>query len=85
MTGDRKTLSSCEAADLLNVAVEFIDRLVDAGQLPAALVDGEARFDLEDLVTFKWERDAARRTGLLELTWMTEDLGGYDAERKERS
>lgn len=74
-------LSIGDAAQLLNVGRDYLVGLLDARKLPSC-GSGDARLvHREDLLAFKAARDADRREGLRELSRVTGELGGYDAER----
>jgi hypothetical protein len=66
----------------LNVGRDYLVGLLNAGKL-AARGAGDARLvPRDDLLAFKTSRDAQRREGLRELSHLTEDFGGYDAETR---
>ena len=77
-----KELTTQQAADLLNVSRQYLVRLLDEGQLPFRKTGKHRRVRIEDVLIFKDARDAKRQTGLRELSQLTQDLGGYDAELK---
>ncbi len=78
---DDDMLSIEDAARLLNVRRDYLVGLLDAGKLPSRGAGDARRVPREDLVAFKAARDADRRDGLRELSRLTEEFGGYDAER----
>lgn len=79
-------VSVLEAADRLNVSEQYQRRPLAEGALTAV---GEGRdgprLDLADVLAYKLARDARRRAGLMELTRLTEEFGGYGAERDRRA
>jgi excisionase family DNA binding protein len=80
MTDDMLSIET--AALLLNVDPDYLVGLLDAGTLPSR-GSGDARIvRRDDLLAFKATRDAQRREGLRQLTRLTEEFGGYDAERE---
>lgn len=58
-------LSPAEAGELLGISRQFVDRLIDTGQLPARRLPGSRhrRLRVADIVTFAKERDD--RQGLI--------------------
>ncbi len=77
-------LSIEDAALLLNVGRDYLVPLLDAGRLPASGVGDARRVQRDDLLAFKTARDAQRRDGLRELSGLTQEFGGYDAERDDQ-
>jgi excisionase family DNA binding protein len=71
-----------QAADLLNVSRQYLVRLLEEDQLPFKKTGKHRRLKVEDVLAFKAKRDKDRRAGLRSLTQMTEQMGGYDAERR---
>lgn len=66
------------AADLLDVPVTEIVRLLDAGEISAIVSGGYRRIRFEDLMEHKSRRDAERREALNEITRLGQEMGGYD-------
>lgn len=77
-----KEVTTQQAADLLNVSRQYLVRLLDDGRIPFRKTGKHRRLRVEDVLAFKEERDKDRRAGLRELSRLTQDLGGYDAELK---
>ena len=77
-----KEVTSQQAADLLNVSRQYLVRLLDEGRIPFRKTGKHRRLRIEDVLTFKETRDKDRRAGLRELSRLTQEFGGYDAERK---
>lgn len=77
-----KEVTTQQAADLLNVSRQYLVRLLDEGRIPFRKTGKHRRLRIEDVLAFKEERDKDRRAGLRELSRLTQDLGGYDAELK---
>lgn len=75
-------LTPAEAADVLNVARDYLLRLVDEGRISVHGAGDERGLHLVDVLAYKERRDAARRAGLAELTRLTQEAGGYDRELK---
>ncbi len=75
-----RELTTQQAADLLNVSRQYVVRLLDEGRIPYGKTGKHRRLRIEDVLAFKETRDKDRRAGLRELSRMTEELGGYDAE-----
>lgn len=77
-----KEVTTQQAADLLNVSRQYLVRLLDDGRIPYRRTGKHRRLRVEDVLSFKERRDRDRRAGLRELSRLTQDLGGYDAELK---
>jgi excisionase family DNA binding protein len=73
-----KEFSIQRAADLLDVPVTEVVRLLDSGEIPVTPAGEFRRIRFEDLLVYKARRDAERREGLRELTRLAEEMGGYD-------
>lgn len=76
-------LSTQQAAGMLNVSRQYLARLLDEDRIPSHRVGTHRRVHAIDVLTFKRKRDAKRRSALRNLTQLTEELGGYEAELKE--
>jgi excisionase family DNA binding protein len=76
-----KEITTQQAADLLNVSRQYLVRL-DEGRVPFRKTGEHRRLRIEDVLTFKDSRDKDRRAGLRELSRLTQEAGGYDAELK---
>lgn len=77
-----KEVTTQQAADLLNVSRQYLVRLLDEGRIAFRKTGKHRRLRIEDVLTFKDRRDKDRRAGLRELSQLTQELGGYDAEPK---
>lgn len=77
-----REVTTQQAADLLNVSRQYLVRLLDEGRIQFRKVGKHRRLRIEDVLAYKATRDKDRRAGLRELSRMTEELGGYDAETK---
>ncbi len=77
-----KEITTQQAADLLNVSRQYLVRLLDEGRIAFRRTGKHRRLRIEDVLTFKDKRDKDRRAGLRELSQMTQEFGGYDAELK---
>jgi excisionase family DNA binding protein len=77
-----REVTTQQAADLLNVSRQYLVRLLDEGRIAFRKTGKHRRLRIEDVLKFKDERDKDRRAGLRELSQMTQEFGGYDAERK---
>lgn len=73
-----KELTTQQAADLLNISRQYLVRLLDQNVIPHRKTGKHRRLRIEDVLTYKQERDEERETALDELTKMSEDAGGYD-------
>lgn len=79
VTMDRE-LTTQQAADLLNVSRQYLVRLLDEGRIACRKTGKHRRLRVEDVLAWKAKRDKDRRAGLRELSQLTQDFGGYDAE-----
>lgn len=77
-----KEVTTQQAADILNVSRQYLVRLLDEGRVPFGKTGKHRRVRIEDVLAFKEKRDKDRRAGLRELSRVTQELGGYDAEPK---
>jgi excisionase family DNA binding protein len=75
-----KELTTQQAADLLNVSRQYLVRLLDEGRIPFRKTGKHRRLRIEDVVAFGDKRDRDRRSGLRELSRLTQEFGGYDIE-----
>jgi excisionase family DNA binding protein len=71
-------LTTEQAADTLNVSVEYLARLLDEGRIPFREQGGYRLLGREDLLAFKRERDRDRQNALDDLAQISQDLGGYE-------
>lgn len=70
-------LSPRQAGDILNVSLQYVARLMDAGTLPFHRVGAHRRVLLEDVLAYKRTRDAERDEALTNLVRQSEELGLY--------
>lgn len=77
-----KEVTTQQAATLLNVSRQYLVRLLEEGRIPYRKTGKHRRLRIEDVLAFKEQRDKDRRAGLRELSRMTHEFGGYDAEPK---
>jgi excisionase family DNA binding protein len=73
-----KEMTTQQAADLLNVSRQYLVRLLNEGRIPYTKTGKHRRLRIEDVLTFKEQRDRSRKAKLDELTEISEELGGYD-------
>jgi excisionase family DNA binding protein len=78
-----KEVTTQQAADLLNVSRQYLVRLLDEGRIPYRKTGKHRRLRIEDVLSFKEQCDKDRRAGLRELSQLTQDFGGFDAELKQ--
>lgn len=78
-----KELTTQQAADLLNVSRQYLVRLLDEERIPHRKIGKHRRLRIEDVLSFKRTRDRDRRAGLRQLSRLTQEFGGYDAEKRE--
>ena len=77
-----QTLTTQQAADLLNVSRQYLVRLLDEERIPFTKTGKHRRLRIEDVLSFKENRDRNRRAGMRELSQLSQEFGGYDAELK---
>lgn len=75
-----RELTTQQAANVLNVSRQYLVRLLNDGRIPFRKTGKHRRLRVEDVLSFKEGRDAQRRASLRELSRLTQELGGYDAE-----
>lgn len=75
-----RQITTQQAADLLNVSRQYLVRLLDEERIPFSKTGKHRRLRVKDVLEFKQKRDKDRKAGLRELSQLTEDFGGYDAE-----
>jgi len=77
-----KEVTTQQAADLLNVSRQYLVRLLEEQRIAYRKTGKHRRLRIEDVLSFKEERDKDRRAGLRELSRLTQEFGGYEAELK---
>ena len=77
-----REVTTQQAADLLNVSRQYLVRLLEEKRIPFRKTGKHRRLRIEDVLEFKERRDKDRRAGLRELSRMSQEFGGYDAETK---
>jgi len=77
-----KEVTTQQAADILNVSRQYLVRLLDQDRIPYRKTGKHRRLRIEDVLSFKETRDKDRRAGLRELSRLSQESGGYDAELK---
>jgi excisionase family DNA binding protein len=75
-----ETLTTQEAADILNVSRPYIVKLLEQGEIPFQRLTTHRRIKIDDLLAYKRRRDDERRRHLAELAQMSDELGLYDVE-----
>ena len=75
-------LTTQQAAELLNVSRQYLVRLLGEKRIPFTKTGKHRRLRIEDVLSFKENRDRNRRTEMRELSQLTREFGGYDAELK---
>jgi excisionase family DNA binding protein len=72
-----KEMTTQQAADLLNVSRQYLVRLLDEGRLPHTKIGRHRRVRIEDVLSFKDQRDRERKASLDALSQVSEEFGGY--------
>lgn len=71
-------VSPAEAADLLALPEDYLDRLLDDGTIQSRGVGVDRRIRLSDLYAYRDEEDARRQTAMTDLVRLTEEFGLYE-------
>ena|SRR5579872_6622391 len=71
-------LSTQAAADLLGVSRQFFVRECEAHKLPFHYTGTHRRILLGDLLSYKKQREQARRESIVRIARQAEELGDYD-------
>ena len=71
------SLTTQQAAELLNVSRPYLIRLLEAGDLPHEMVGTHRRLDLDDVLRYRAERTQRRRDALRRLSKEADELGIY--------
>ena len=61
---------------------QYLVRLLEGGRIPFRKTGKHRRLRIGDVLAYKAQRDKDRRAGLRELSRLTQEFGGYDAEIK---
>ena len=72
-------LTAQEAAEILNVPVAFLMRLLDESAIPATQQGPDRRFALPDVLAYKARRDRERLAALDGITRLSEACGEYES------
>lgn len=73
-----REVSTQQAATVLNVSRPTVVKLIDAGALPSRKVGSHRRITLTDLLAYRDDMVARRRTVLDQMSRDAEELGLYD-------
>lgn len=71
------SLTTQQAAELLNVSRPYLIRLLESGDLPYERVGTHRRLDLDDVLRYRTERSRRRRVALRRLSEEADELGIY--------
>lgn len=81
---DEQLLSFEEAADVLNVRVEFVSHLLAEGRLRSIATPTGPAVIRAELVAYKAQDDAYRDAIAADLTQLSQDMGLYDSPGRTR-
>jgi hypothetical protein len=71
-------LTSPQAAEVICVREEYMDKLLESGEVPSRFVDGVRFVKLKDLMEYNTENIRLRREVLRELAREGQEMGLYD-------
>ena len=71
------SLTTQQAAELLNVSRPYLIRILEAGDLPYEMVGTHRRLDLDDVLRYRAHRTQRRRDALRRLSQEADELGIY--------
>ena len=71
------SLTTQQAAELLNVSRPYLIRILEAGDLPYEMVGTHRRLDLDDVLRYRAQRTQRRRDALRRLSEEADELGIY--------
>lgn len=71
-------ISPTQAANLLVLPEDYLNRLLDEGVIPSTGVGLDRRIKLSDLLAYRQEEDARRREAMTELVRLSEEFGLYE-------
>lgn len=70
-------LTTQQAATMLSVSRPFLIKLLESGKIPFSKTGAHRRVRVDDLLTYKQQRDQERQDHLMRLTGMSQTLGLY--------
>jgi excisionase family DNA binding protein len=71
-------LTARQAADVLNVSMPFLNKLLDMGDMPYRTIGGNRRILYSDLITYKKQQEIRSKNALQELADQAQELDmGY--------
>lgn len=79
LSGDARSLTTGEAAELLGVSAKTVARLIDAGRIPSRRLSniGHRMVEYRDVVAYR-ERHTRRSRLLEDARALASDMGAYD-------
>ncbi|HZY64552.1 MAG TPA: helix-turn-helix domain-containing protein [Rubrobacteraceae bacterium] len=75
-------LTTQQAAELLNVSRPFLIKLLERGEIQHRKVGTHRRIRFEDILVYRDQRDAERRSLLGEITRESQELGLYNEDEE---
>ncbi|HEX5415361.1 MAG TPA: helix-turn-helix domain-containing protein [Chloroflexota bacterium] len=68
------SLTTSQAADLLGVSRQYLQRLLDKGVIPFHMVGAHHRLKIQDVLAYQQQREKTRKQALTEIIQLGEEL-----------
>jgi excisionase family DNA binding protein len=78
-----REVTTQQAANLLNMSRQYLVRLLDDGMIPFRRTGKHRRLKIEDVLSYKSNRDRERKAALDKLAAMSQEFGGYEELRND--
>lgn len=84
VTVQTKLLTTQQAAELIGCSRQHVVSLMDSGSLPGHSIGTHRRIRLADVLSFIQEDDKRRDRAMTKLVQHTEEMGGYEQNKRQR-